>query len=202
MNLDETTRALAVLYTLWKSNDSPEQLEREILLWQWAFENDPLETVATGIRMWMRGGNAFMPKPAQIRTLIAKVALDLNPDEEWGKIRLLLARHSRGLLRATFRIDPETDAVIHIGPAQLHPLVERTVDVVGESFLRDTGEAEARKAFIFTLQSLIEHERDRIIYGNDPIVLPEHLARTNLPENAGEEQIRGSGDAHLPELGM
>ena len=181
MTIQETEKILAILYSLWRSNESPDDLERECRVWQWAFKNDQYKVVEIGVQLWIRGGNAFMPKPSQIREILAKRSCNIIPEEEWQIVASAMSRHSRGLDTPGFKVD-ENDRGIIIPPPIFHHLTQKAIDTLGERYLRNETESQARKDFIFTLRKIIENHVESLTYGDSPLELVRNEARS-LPQD-------------------
>jgi hypothetical protein len=165
MNLDQTHQILAILYSLWRKNETNEDLEREARIWHWAFQHDPYEVVEYGVQLWIKGGNAFKPQPSQIRHILASRSISIIPEEEWSTVLAALNRHNHGLDKDAITIDPENDRAVFQPPPTFHYLTQRTIDMICERFMRTEPEMEVRKAFIHTLKNLIDIEIERLAYG-------------------------------------
>ena len=189
MDTSESAAILAQLYTVWPKQGTDDSATTEVALWQWAFKNDPYQTVQEGINMWVMGGKPFMPKPSDIRHMIAERAVSIDADEWWGIIRKDLTRYGKDRASSLRLVGDSYEEV----PAPTYPpIVEAVIASIGwkEMCLGETD--EIRKALIFGIRNRVKLERDNLIFGNKSLSVA--LTTLKLEELEAGDVIRDDED--------
>jgi len=153
MNKQETAAILRILRSVWKETIIDQDT---ITAWEWAMEDVTAEQAQHAVKLWLRSGKPFFPKPVDLRELLANQAagVDALAETAWAEVQ-----------REARRVGYQPHPTFHRGqwyepekPTFSSPLIAEAVDSVGWRTIcqGDDSKGEIRTAFIFTFRALRE----------------------------------------------
>lgn len=161
MNKQETAAILRILRSVWKETAIDGDT---VTAWEWAMEDVPVEAAQHAVKVWLRSGKPFFPKPSDLREILANDAT--GPDDlaetAWNEVRAEASRvgYNRPpeFRNGRFLDRPE--------PRFSSPLIAEAVASVGWPTVCTGDEAEARKAFIFAYREIRKRTTHKIQRGD------------------------------------
>ncbi len=150
MNREQTAAVLAILRTVWQSEEITAE---RITAYQWAFEDVAIELVQDAAKRWIKTGK-FFPRPSELLEIISvqTVAPNLVPEAAWEEVMREVRRCGHNRL-PEFRngafIDPPK-------PVFSSPLIADTVGSLGwVEICTSDKPGIVRAQFVKTLESLM-----------------------------------------------
>jgi hypothetical protein len=199
MTPSETAAILALLYSQWpEAKATDDDAARELALWQFAFAHDPYPTVELGVHLWFKGGKPFMPKPAEIRQMLADRAYALDVDQLWGEVRRAMRTYGRDAVAFL----PTPAGWREVPRPPLHPLVESVITAFGwKEMVLDDRPDILRVTFTKALERRIALAKEDVVFGTKALPIPESTpAPSALPAADDDEDpdaVWSRGDQRL-----